>query len=191
MLRLRHPKVGDTLFIAVNGRAGAGKSTLAKYIAENLNAEIVQTDDFATWQNPFDWWPLLIQQVFQPIQNGTHTLHYGRRSWAQDHHPEAMVGQPVTRIMVLEGVSSSRQEFRPYISLTIFIDGPKDIYLRRGLERDLLKGNRDEAELVRLWAGWCAEEDRHLLQDNPKQHADIVIDGTQPFEEQLSLLLLL
>ena len=44
MLRSRHPKVGNTLFIAVDGRGGSGKSTLAKYLSENLNAEIVQTE---------------------------------------------------------------------------------------------------------------------------------------------------
>ena len=186
MLRFRHPKVGDTLFIAVDGRGGSGKSTLAKYVAESLNAQIVPTDDFASWENPFGWWPLVIEQVFQPIQNGTRTLRYPRTSWADNHHPEAIDGQPVTRIMVLEGVSSSRREFRQYLSLAIFIDGPKDIYFRRGVERDLLKGKRSEAELIRLWEGWSADEDRHLQQDDPKQHADIVIDGTKPFEDQLS-----
>jgi uridine kinase len=186
MLRSKHPRVGDTIFIAVDGRGGSGKSTLAKYVAENLNAQIVPTDDFATWENPFGWWPLLIEQVFRPIQNGRRTLQYGRTSWPDDHHLEPNTGQPVTGIMVLEGVSSSRKEFQQYLSLAIFIDGPKDLYLRRGVERDLLKGKRSEAELIRLWEGWSAAEDRHLQQDDPKQHADIVIDGTKPFEDQLS-----
>jgi uridine kinase len=186
MLRSKHPKVGDTISIAVDGRGGSGKSTLAKYVAENLNAQIVPTDDFASWENPFDWWPLIIERVFQPIQNGARTLHYHRTGWADDHHPEPNTGQPVTGIMVMEGVSSSRREFRQYLSLAIFIDGPKDIYLRRGMQRDLLKGKRSEVELIRLWEGWSAAEDRHLQQDDPKQHADIVIDGTRPFEDQLS-----
>src|SRR5712671_104219 len=129
VLRFRHPKVGNTLFIAVDGRGGSGKSTLAKYLSEKLNAEVVRTDDFASWENPFDWWPLLIEQVFQPIRNGTWTLHYPRASGWGNLRPKRVAGQPVTEIMILEGVSSSRKEFREYISLSIFIDAPKDICL--------------------------------------------------------------
>jgi uridine kinase len=185
MLRSRHPKVGNTLFIAVDGRGGAGKSTLAKYLSEKLNAEIVRTDDFASWENPFGWWPLLIEQVFQPIRNGTRALHYPRAPGWDNQHSEPITGQPVTKIMVLEGVSSSRKEFRQHISLSIFIDAPKDICLRRGVERDRLKGNRSDSDLIRLWEGWSAEEDGYLQRDDPKQNADIVIDGTKPFEDQL------
>jgi uridine kinase len=187
ILRYRHPKIGNTLFIAVDGRGGSGKSTLAKYLSEKLKAEVVRTDDFASWENPFDWWPLLIEQVFQPIQSGTRTLHYPRVSGWDNLHSERDAGQPVTEIMVLEGVSSSRKEFRQYISLCIFIDAPKDICLRRGLERDRLKGKRSESELIRLWEGWSNEEDIYLQRDKPKQHADVVIDGTLPFEDQLAL----
>lgn len=185
MLLSRHPKVNNTLFIAVDGRGGSGKSTLAKYLSEKLNADIVQTDDFATWENPFGWWPLVIEQVFQPIQNGARTLRYPRTRWAEDHYPEPVAGQPVTEIMILEGVSSSRREFRQYIGLSIFVDVPKDICLRRGVERDLLKVKRSESELIRLWEGWSAAEDGYLQRDDPKQHCDIVIDGTKPFEDQL------
>ena len=187
MLRSKHPKVGDTLFIAVDGRGGSGKSTVAQYLSERLNAEVVRTDDFASWGNPFGWWPLLIEQVFQPIQNGTRTLYYPLSVYRMGWQPATAVGQPVTEIMVLEGVSSSRKEFRQYISLSIFIDAPKDICLRRGLERDRLKGKRSESELIRLWEGWSAEEDSYLQRDDPKQHADVVIDGTKPFEDQLAL----
>ncbi len=185
MLGPRHPQVGNTRFIAVDGRGGYGKSTLAKYLSEKLSAEIVQTDDFASWENPFGWWPLLIEQVFQPISSGACTLQYPRASWSNDHHPMPVTAQAVTEIMILEGVSSSRKEFRQYVCLSIFIDAPKDICLRRGVERDLLKGKRTEAELIRLWERWSADEDGYLQRDDPKQHADVVIDGTRPFEDQL------
>ncbi len=89
--------------------------------------------------------------------------------------------------MVLEGVSSSRKEFRQYVSLSVFVDAPKDTCLRRGLERDILKGKRSEAELIRLWEGWSNEEDIYLQRHDPKQHADVVINGTLPFKDQLAL----
>ena len=67
MIAERVPKVGNSLFISIDGRGGSGKSTLARWLSEKLGHQIVETDDFATWENPFDWWPLVIEQVFGPI----------------------------------------------------------------------------------------------------------------------------
>lgn len=69
----KQPKVGNTLFIAVDGHGGSGKSTLAKWLAEKLHVSLVETDDFASWNDP-DWWPLVIERVFQPVKNGARTL---------------------------------------------------------------------------------------------------------------------
>jgi predicted ABC-type ATPase len=75
------PSVGNTLFVAVDGNGGSGKSTLAKLLAKRLNAQIIQTDHFASWDNPLNWWPLAIQYVFQPIKNGAMILNYPRSKW--------------------------------------------------------------------------------------------------------------
>jgi uridine kinase len=171
--------------VAVDGRGGSGKTTVARQLSKALNAEIVQTDDFSSWENPFDWWPLLIDRVFKPIQMGAQTIHYCRKTGWDSSLKEPTTVQLVTPIMVVEGVSSSRKEFQPYISLSIFIDAPKDICLARGIERDRLQSKRSEAELTRLWSNWSSAEDAHLQRDNPKERADIVLDGTQPFIDQL------
>src|SRR3954464_13548823 len=119
MLATKHAKVGHVFFVGVEGRGGSGKATLAKRLAERFHASLVQTDDFASWDNPMSWWPLVIEQVFQPIQKGTKALNYPRSKWWENHHPEPVIQQPVTDIMILEGVGSSRNEFRDYISLSI------------------------------------------------------------------------
>jgi uridine kinase len=87
--------------------------------------------------------------------------------------------------MILEGVSSSRMEFQEYIGVSIFVDTPKDICLKRGVERDSCTGTPEE-ELNRMWKGWFEEEDRYMERDQPKQRSDIEIDGTRPFEDQIS-----
>ena len=48
-----------TRIVAVDGAGGAGKSSLAELLARRLDAPIVHTDDFASWENPVDWWPEL------------------------------------------------------------------------------------------------------------------------------------
>jgi len=43
VLSSKKPKVGQTLFIAVDGHGGSGKSALAVWLAEKLKAQIVRT----------------------------------------------------------------------------------------------------------------------------------------------------
>ncbi|MES2225302.1 MAG: hypothetical protein V4480_00645 [Patescibacteria group bacterium] len=185
LIATKKPKVGQTLFIAVDGHGGSGKSTLAKWLAQKLDAELIQTDDFASWDNPLNWWSLVIERVFTPIENGAKTLNYPRSKWWENHYPEPVADQPISRIMVLEGVSSSRKEFKDYISLTIFVDTPKEICLQRGIERDSGTGKTQE-EIAAMWQEWFEEEEVYMQRDNPKARADIVIDGTRPFENQIS-----
>jgi len=178
-------KVGNTKFIAIDGHGGSGKSTLGELLATRLNAEIIHTDDFAGWDNPENWWPLVIERVFEPIKNGATTLNYPRSKWWESHHPEPVIDQPVTKIMILEGVSSLRREFRPYISLALFVDTPIDICLQRGFERDKGTDGKSDEEIMVMWKQWYKAEDEYMARDDPKGYADAVLDGTKPFEEQL------
>ncbi len=180
------PKTGKVRFIAVDGHGGSGKSTFARWLADRLGAELVTQDDFASWDNPFDWWPQVIEKIFVPITAGAKTLSYPRSQWWEHHKPEPVVDQPVTDIMILEGVSSSRSEFRDYISLSIFIDTPIELCLKRGVERDKVTGKSEE-ELTEMWEGWMKGEETYFNRDNPKENADIVVDGTRPFEDQVKL----
>lgn len=60
-----------TRIVAIDGRGGAGKSTLAARLSELLGgAPVVHTDDFASWDNPIDWWPELLAQVLEPLARG-------------------------------------------------------------------------------------------------------------------------
>jgi uridine kinase len=178
------PKVGNTLFIAVDGHGGSGKSTFANLLSRRLGATLIRTDDFAGWDNQFDWWPLVIDKVFNPIQSGVISLSYERSKWWANHHPEPVIDQLVTPIMILEGVSSSRREFREYLSLCIFVDTPKEVCIQRGIERDKATGTSEE-ELVKMWNEWFRQEDIYILRDEPQKYADIVVDGTKPFGEQI------
>jgi len=111
-------------------------------------------------------------------------LSYPRSKWWDNHNPEPVVDQPVTNIMILEGVSSLRKEFRNYMSFGIFVDTPEEICLNRGIKRDVSTGKPQE-ELEKLWQQWLGEENVYFKRDQPKRYADLVIDGTKPFEKQI------
>ncbi len=51
------PKVGSTLFVSIDGHGGSGKTTLAKKLSALLDCEVIHTDDFASMDNPKNWWP--------------------------------------------------------------------------------------------------------------------------------------
>jgi uridine kinase len=179
------PKVGNTRFIAVDGHGGSGKSTLSESVAKRFNAEIIHTDDFAGWDNPENWWPLVIERIFEPIKIGATKLNYPRSKWWETHNPQPVVDQPVTSIMVLEGVSALRKEFRPYISLGIFVDTPLEICLQRGFERDKGQDGKSDEEIKSMWRDWYKKEDVYLSRDNPEAFADLVLDGTRSFKDQI------
>lgn len=168
-------------FIAIDGHGGSGKSTLAKLLAEKFDAEIIHTDDFAGWENPLNWWPLVIERVFEPIKNGAQNLSYPRSKWWETHNPEPVIDQPVTRIMILEGVSALREEFRPYISYGIFVDTPLEVCIQRGFERDRGQDGKSDEEIKSMWQKWYESEEEYIARDKPKSYADLIADGTKKF----------
>lgn len=169
--------------VAIDGHGGAGKSQLARTLAKELRAEILQTDDFASMQNPLDWWPDLIKKVLEPIKSGAKTLSYNRSSWWENHHPEPVVDQPITPIMILEGVSASRREFRPYLAYSIWVETPREIYQARGIARDLASNpdNQDPEEIKQIWETWHKYETDYVERDHPQEYANVIVDGTKPY----------
>ncbi|MBT4609450.1 MAG: hypothetical protein HOM68_14225 [Gemmatimonadetes bacterium] len=159
----------STRVIAVDGPGGAGKSTFAAQLALGLgNVQIVHTDDFASWDNPIDWWPKLRESVLVPLAAGDSAV-YVPTSW-EDEVKSQVVVQPA-QFVVLEGVSASRQAFQPYLAYSIWIETPRDVRLRRGLERDGLEARE-------RWEEWMADEDLYIARENPADRADLIVPGS-------------
>ena len=185
LLQGKPARVGRAKLIGIDGHGGAGKSSLADLLAKKLQAEVLHTDDFASWDNPKNWWPLLIKRVLEPMAAGAASLSYPRSKWWEGHDREPIVDQPVTDVMILEGVSSLRSEFRRYLSLGVFIAVSREICLERGIARDAGMGTREK--ITKQWEKWFDDESGYIERDHPEEFADVVIDGTLPFEDQLLL----
>jgi uridine kinase len=168
------PEGMNTSIIAIDGPGGAGKSSFAEQLSRQLGgAPILHTDDFASWEHPLDWWPRLLHQVLEPLSRNE-TARYQRYDWNTKRLAEWHEIQP-TKYLLLEGVSSSRDAFQPYITFSIWIETPRQERLRRGLERD--------GEVARpLWQEWMANEDDYIEREHPQQRADLILDGTQPYD---------
>jgi uridine kinase len=158
-----------TRIVAVDGPGGAGKTWLAARLADELGgAPIVHTDDFASWDNPYDWWPELVERALEPLAAGR-AARYTPSSWDGEARAEVVV-EPADYV-VLEGVSASRNVFRRYLTYSIWVETPRELRLRRGLARD---GEAARAQ----WAEWMAREDAYVERERPDIRADAVVAGT-------------
>ena len=166
----RPPGHMTTRIVAVDGAGGAGKSTFAARLSTVLgDAAIVHTDDFASWDNPLDWWPELIERVLEPLSRNEERLRFLRSVWEAGGVRE-WIELRATPLLILEGVTASRAAFRPYLTYTIWIDAPADVRLARGLERDG-PGSREQ------WESWMAAEEEYRLRERPDERADVVVRG--------------
>jgi len=155
--------------VAIDGPGGAGKSTLAARVAGALDAQVVRTDDFASWDEPFEWWPRLIKQVLAPLSRNQ-PGRYQRSDWPTRRLAE-WHDVPVAPFLVLEGVSSSRQAFARYLAFRVWVETPRAERLRRGLERD-------GEDALDPWRVWMAREDAYVAAEHPEEHADLVASGS-------------
>jgi uridine kinase len=166
--RAERPPGVATILVAIDGFGGAGKSTFAAQLAEHLGVEVVHTDDFASWEVPLEWWPRLLEEVLSPLVVGD-PARFQRYDWDARALAEWHEIEP-SGIVLVEGVSSSRDEFRPYLSYAVWIDTPRDVRLRRGLERDGV----DAAD---QWANWMADEDAWAAAQLPQFRTNVVVTG--------------
>src|SRR3954447_13966577 len=75
------PRLGAVRLVAVDGPGGAGKSVFSERLSGALGgAPVVHTDDFASWENPLDWWDLLEGLCLSPLSLGQ-MARYRRYDW--------------------------------------------------------------------------------------------------------------
>jgi uridine kinase len=158
-----------TRIVAIDGPGCAGKSSLARWLAGELDAPIVHTDDFASWENPVDWWPELIARALEPLAAGQ-PARYVPTSWGGEERAPVLISPAV--FVILEGVTASREAFRPYLAYSVWIETPREVRLQRGLERD---GEQARAQ----WEQWMEAEDRYVERERPAEHADSVLPGDE------------
>jgi len=178
------------MLVSIDGGSGSGKSTFARWIAEDHDATIVHGDDFfatrisdAAWDS---WSPeqriaeaidrrRLRHEVLAPLLAGK----------AASYHPfdfeagvdaggayvlaNRLVTLRPAPVIVLEGAYSSRPELSDLIELSVLLDVPPSVRHRR-------LADREEAAFLEAWhRRWDAAEEHYLRRVRPPSGFDLVV----------------
>jgi len=157
---------GDPIVVGIDGYGGAGKSTLAALLSTRIpGCQVIPTDDFASWEDPLGWWPRMMREVFSPLAEGR-VPEYQRYDWIDRVRRDWV--RVEGSVLIIEGVSATRREFRPYLDARVWIECPREVRLARGLLRD-------GPEAIQNWLAWMEAEDEYVLQHRPREGADYVL----------------
>jgi uridine kinase len=175
---------GPAVIVGIDGRGGAGKSTLAHELALlRDDVAVVEGDDFYRPLNEstraaltpieavdllFDW-ERLREEVLGPLVRGE-DARYRRYDW-----PTARLAQDVATVqargvVVVEGSYVARPALRGYLDLIVVVEAPRALCLARQLER----GESEPQQITR----WQAANDWYLERQDPGRVADLIVDGS-------------
>ncbi|MBD3689366.1 cobalt ABC transporter [Nanchangia anserum] len=158
--------------VLIDGRAGAGKSTLATTIAECLGEQmldlvVARMDDwYPGWDGLAAGSRMLAEDVL-----GTPS-GYTRWNWQADE-PGAWVSVDPAAPLIIEGCGALTTASRERADFGIWVDADAHVRRQRAL-------TRDGEMFARQWKRWAAHEDDHIRRDDPAGLADLRVDTTPP-----------
>jgi len=174
------------LIIAIDGRGGAGKSTLARSIAAAIpGAQHFEFDWFhrpqieITGDQRYDL-ARLTHEVIDPFRKGQRDFVLKRYNWGYlSGSPDGFADEPIrardVEVVVLEGCGVLNPTLSEHYDLRIWVDTPPSEALQRGMQRDIEEYGLDPDRVEAAWAEWSAWEQVSLKADDRKLRADIVL----------------
>ncbi len=168
------PLLGRTRLVCVDGPAGSGKTTLATAVhdaarSRGLTVTVVHMDDvYAGWSELADAGRRVREQLVEPLSSGA-AAAYERYDWHQERFAER-IPVPTTDLLVVEGVGSGDPAYADRTGVLVWVEAPRALRLRRGLERD-------GAAMEQHWRQWMVDEEQLHLRDRTAERADVVVDG--------------
>ena len=164
---------GRPLILAVDGRQGGGKTTIASRMAALVPAStIVHSDDVAWWESFFGWDHLMASGILEPLRRGE-DVDYRPPAWEARGRGGSIVVPVSAPLVVVDGVGTSRRSLVPFIDAAVWVQSDFAEANRRGLARD-----GEEQSAIELWWEWDREEQPFLADDRPWERADVILCGT-------------
>lgn len=164
--------------IAIDGRCGAGKSTLAAYLAEALGAGVVHMDDFylpmelrtpERLEEPGGnvYYERFREEVL-PFLNRGDVFAYRRFDCSRMELGEAC-RIPASRFTVVEGAYSFHPRLGNYMALRVFLD------VEPGVQRERIRRRNGQEGLKVFLQKWIPLEEAYFKAYGIREQADMIL----------------
>ncbi len=161
------PRAGGSRVVAVDGRSGSGKTSLAAALRDRLRAPVVSLEDlYGGWDGLEHGIDLLVSAVLEPLAAGR-AARVPRYDWIAGEWAEPAALEPPP-ILVVEGVGAGARRAAAFESVLVWLEVPAPVRKKRALDRD-------GATFVPHWDRWAAQEDAMLARERTPDRADITL----------------
>lgn len=158
--------------IAIDGPAGAGKTTLAREINLALSLEmsvnVIHMDDlYDGWNNALseDLTQILVYLVSQHKSKKPAVIR--KYNWVTSSFAESEEIPPAD-LLILEGVGSGDKALQDDLAALIWIDIDPEIGVKRVIERD---GSQVADEMKK----WVGAQEEYFSQHSTREKADFIL----------------
>ncbi|AMB41785.1 aminodeoxychorismate synthase component I [Paenarthrobacter ureafaciens] len=168
------------VIIAVDGRSGAGKTTLAVELAARLRehhkVSLFHLEDiYPGWNGLASGIERYVATVLAPLRDGK-PAEWISWDWEKHYDGRTQVTLPA-EIVIVEGVGAAAQAARGMLDAVVWVEASGEDRRRRALARD---GGSYEP----YWDAWAQQEEEWLAVDPVTEAADIRVqnpaDGSAP-----------
>jgi uridine kinase len=161
------PRAGVTRVVAIDGRSGAGKTSLAAALAGQLDGPVVSLEWlYGGWDGLERGIDLLVSEVFEPLAAGR-AARVPRYDWVGREWAEPEVLEP-PEALIVEGVGAGARRGAAFESLLVWLEVPAFTRKKRALDRD-------GETFAPYWDQWAAQEEEMLARERTPDRADIMI----------------
>ncbi|GAB3981129.1 hypothetical protein GCM10029978_081060 [Actinoallomurus acanthiterrae] len=167
LLRAAPPRAGRTRVIAIDGRSGSGKSTVAALLREELDAPVVGLEGlYGGWDGLEHGVDLLVSEVLEPLAAGR-AAHVPRYDWIDQAWGDPIELSP-PGLLIVEGVGAGARRAARHASVLVWLEAADRTRRQRALDRD--------GDVYRPhWDRWAAQEDAMLEREATWDRADAVV----------------